>query len=138
MKNPKEVGKKKAKPVNPYMASLNGYKHMSGRAGGRKVIDKPKAIRVNGKVVPLPKNALTGATIVKGLKGGPGVKSTPRKPITSIGAYIGKSDWAGTKDMNLKGVGTTGQLKVGGSIAKKLVRKKLGKAAIVKKVVKKK
>ena len=134
MKSPKETG---TKPVNPYTASLNGYKHMSGRAGGRRVIDKPKAIRVNGKVVPLPKNALTGATIVKGLKGGPGVKSTPRNPITSVGGYLGKN-WTGTKDMNVTGVSTTGQLKVGGSAAKKVSRsvgsnvaKKAGSSAAI-------
>ena len=130
MKSPKEVG---TKPVNPYTASLNGYKHLSGRAGGRSAISRPNAaVRVNGKVVPVPHNALTGATTVKGLKGGPGVKSTPRNPITSVGGYLGK-DWTGTKDMKVKGVNTTGQLKVAGGAAKK-VSKSVGSNAAKKAV----
>jgi hypothetical protein len=102
--------------VNPYAASGTGYKHVTGAASGRMVVSRPKAItKVNGKVVPLPKNALQdnrkalpyGARTMEATKA---TKAKKKSPITSIGGYLGRN-WDGTKIKPLTVAGTPAKIK---------------------------
>lgn len=108
MKSPNDKVKKKA--VNPYTASGTGYKHLTGAGKGRKVVSRPKAaVKVNGKVVPLPKNALMDARSLPNVTI-KATKSKKKSPITSIGGYIGRA-FDGKKIKPLTTSGTPAKIK---------------------------